>query len=327
VGETAWIVLGRHVRRIEPHETWKMDALSDETKFVIESESFGLELEIARLDSLSLHERTLPHEEEKLLREFKNLVTFENPIIVDRQNIVLDGNHRTYVLKRLGFNCIPVCRIDYLHRNAKLKYWFRLLGNVRDPGLLKKVVGDLRGTLEEVADRNALENRLAGKCSCFGIQQGGFFAVVGFSEDVVTDAVSAYDMLERIQDRLLEEGMKVDYIPCRYLQEKSFCDCLKGEEVVLWTPQITKEMVVHAAVKKQLFAPKSTRHLIPARPIHVNVPALWLKEDVSLEDLKRRFVQFLQHKEMQHLPPGQVVKGRYYEEELFVFVDPPIPVT
>ena len=304
-----------------------MNALSDEIRFVIESESLRLELEIARLDSLLLHERTLPHAADKLLAEFQDLVTVENPIIVDRQNIVLDGNHRTCVLTTLGFTYIPVCRIDYLHESAQLKYWFRLLENVRDPALLRKVVRDLRGTLEEVADGKALESRMAENCSCFGLQQGDSFALVRFGEDVVTDGVSAYEMVEKIQDRLMEEGMKVDYIPCRYLQEKSFCDCLKGEEVVLWTPQITKEIVIRAAMKKKLFAPKSTRHLIPARPIHVNVPARWLKENVSLDALNRRFVRFLQHKEMKHLPPGQVVNGRYYEEELFVFLDPPPPAT
>jgi L-serine kinase (ADP) len=295
--------------------------MSGETIFVIESRSSSLELEIARLDSLYLHERTLPHAAEKLLLEFRNLVTVENPIIVDRRNIVLDGNHRTWVLKKLGFHHIPVCRIDYMDRCAELKYWFRRIGNVRDPGLLKKAVGDLQGTFEQLADRSALEDRLAENCSSFGIQQGDSFAVVRFGEDVVNDAISAYDMMERIQNRLLEEGMIVDYIPCQYVQEETFCDCLKGEEIVLWTPQITKEMVIHAAFEKKLFAPKSTRHLIPARPIHVNVPAPWLKEEVGLETLNQRFVEFLRRKKMNHLPPGQLVNGRYYEEELYVFFD------
>jgi hypothetical protein len=253
--------------RQEHRAAWgprKMSDLREETTFVIESERLRLELEIARLDSLFLHERTLPHAAEKLLLEFKNLITIENPIIIDRQNIVLDGNHRTWVLKKLRFHYIPVCRIDYLHQCAQLKYWFRLLGNVRDPGLLRKVIGDLDGSFEQVTDRNALENQLAGECSCFGVQQGDLFAVVRFKEGVVSDAVGAYDMLERIQDRLLKEGMKVDYIPCQYLQEKSFCDCLKGEEIVLWTPQITKEMVIHAAIERNSLHPSphdiSSRH-------------------------------------------------------------------
>jgi hypothetical protein len=298
-----------------------MDALRGENRFVIEREDLRLELEIARVDSLFLHERILPSVASKLLLEFKNLVNLENPIIVDRNNIVLDGNHRTYVFKKLRFRYIPVCRIEYLHQSTKLRYWFRLLGKVKDPALLRKVVDDLQGTFQLVEDRGALERVMAEQCTCCGIQLGDSFAVIHFREDMVKDAVTAYDVVERIQDRLVEEGLKVDYIPCRYVQDREFCKCLKQGEAILWTPRITKEMVIDAAKKEQLFAPKSTRHLIPVRPINVNLPARWLSEDISLEEINRRFVAFLQGKEVRHLPPGQVIHGRYYEEELFVFLD------
>jgi len=298
-----------------------MDALSRENRFVIESGDLRLELEIAQVSSLFLHERVLPSAANKLLLEFKNLVNLENPIIVDRNNIVLDGNHRTYVLKTLGFRFIPVCRIDYLHETTKLKYWFRHLGTVKDPGTLRKVVADLEGTFENVENRDCLEKLMAEQCTCCGIQWGDSFAVIRFSEDLVKDAVTAYDMVEKIQDRLTREGLQVDYIPCRYSQDRGFCECLKQGDAILWTPHITKTMVIEAARKERLFAPKSTRHLIPARPMNVNLPARWLKEDIDLEAINRRFVAFLQGKEVRHLPPGQVIHGRYYEEELFVFLD------
>lgn len=298
-----------------------MDVGSRENRFVIESGDLRLELEIARVEALFLHERILPSVASRLLLEFKNLVNLENPIIVDGNNIVLDGNHRTYVFKKLGLRYIPVCRIDYLHHGTKLRYWFRLLGNVQNPALLKKVVAEYQGTFQEVEDKGAMEGAMAEHWTCCGIQVGDCFAVIRFSEDVVKDAVSAYDVVEKVQDRLIQEGLNVDYIPCRYTQDRAFCECLKQGEAVLWTPQITKEMVVDAARREKLFPPKSTRHLIPARPMNVNLPARWLKEDVSLEDLNRRFVQFLQAKQVRHLPPGQVIHGRYYEEELFVFLD------
>ena len=298
-----------------------MDAVSAENRFVIEREDLRLKLEIARVDSLLLHERVLPSAADKLLVTFKNLVSLQDPIIVDRNNVVLDGNHRTYVFKKLRFRYIPVCRIDYLHQSTRLKYWFRLLGNVRDPFLLRKVVAEVQGTVQDVENREALQRAMARQWSCCGVQVGDSFAVIHFSEAVVKDAVTAYDLVEKIQDRLIEEGLKVDYIPCRYTQDKRFCECLKEGEAILWTPRISKEMVVDAARKEQLFAPKSTRHLIPARPMNVNLPARWLNEDISLEVINRRFVQFLKGKEVRHLPPGQVIHGRYYEEELFVFLD------
>ena len=292
-----------------------------EDRFIIESESLRLELEMARVDSLLLHERTLPHVASKLILEFKDLVNLENPIIIERNNIVLDGNHRVHVFEELQLRHIPVCRIDYLDQNAKLRYWFRLLRNVVDLEVIKRAVRALRGTFREVRDKEALERVMAEQCYCCGIQQGGFFAVVCFSGEVVRDAVTAYDVLEKFQDRLIKEGTSVDYIPCQYAQDQGFCECLKEREVILWTPQITKEMVIDAAKKEKLFAPKSTRHLIPVRPVNLNFPARLLKEDVSLEEINHRFLQFLEAKEVKRLPPGQVINGRYYEEELFVFLD------
>jgi hypothetical protein len=298
-----------------------MEAIIRQDRFIIESESLRLELDIARVDSLFLHERTLPSLADELILEFKNLVNLENPIIIDKNNIVLDGNHRTYVFKKLQFKYIPVCRIDYLDQSAKLRYWFRLLGNVVNLEVIKRVVRGFHGTFREVKDREELERVMAKQCFCCGIQQAEYFAVIRFSEEVVKDAVTAYDVLEGFQSRLVEEGTRVEYIPCQYAQDREFCACLKEGEVILWTPQITKEMVIDAAKKKKLFAPKSTRHLIAARPINLNFPARMLKEDVSPEEMNRRFLHFLEAKEVKRLSPGQVINGRYYEEELFVFLD------
>jgi len=61
--------------------------------------------------------------------------------------------------------------------------------------------------------------------------------------------------------------------------------------------------------------------LIPARPLNVNIPTPWFKENITLEEINRRFARFLQAKGMRRLSPGQVIDGRFYEEELFVFFD------
>jgi hypothetical protein len=80
-------------------------------------------------------------------------------------------------------------------------------------------------------------------------------------------------------------------------------------------------MVVASATKGDVLPPKTTRHLIPARPLNVNVPVRWFKEDLSLERINQRFSKYLENKSIRHFGPGQVIDGRYYEEELFVFYD------
>jgi hypothetical protein len=80
-------------------------------------------------------------------------------------------------------------------------------------------------------------------------------------------------------------------------------------------------MVAEAAEKRSLFPPKATRHLIPARPLNVNVPSRWFRENISLEEINKRFSRHLQQKEIRRFGPGQTIGGRFYEEELFVFSD------
>jgi hypothetical protein len=150
---------------------------------------------------------------------------------------------------------------------------------------------------------------------------GDRYAVFSFSDEQACDAAGVYDCLETVQTRLLREGMRLDYVPCHYVRETEFRRPIQDGEMVIWTPRITKEMVVECAKKGKLFAPKSTRHLIPARPLHVNVPTQWFREDLPLEEINRRFWSLLRGKELRHIGPGQVIDGRYYEEELFVFYD------
>jgi hypothetical protein len=289
--------------------------------YTIQSESLKLELEILPVASLFAHERLLAPVADRLSLEFRSAPVLENPVIVDQNHIVLDGNHRVHVFKRLQVKHIAVCRIDYMRQEARLRYWFRLLANVKSVDRLKKIAEEFKGRLDYVKDKAALERVMAENFACCGIQHGGVFGVLVFNQETVEDAVSAYDQLETLQARLVEEGIGVEYIPCQYAHEGEFCQCLTDEHVILWTPQITKEMVVEAAKQEKLFAPKTTRHLIPARPLHINVPMSWLREEVSPEAINERFMNHLQAKELRRLAPGQVIHGRYYEEELFVFFD------
>ena len=289
--------------------------------FCLETEHLRMELEIARVESLLLHERILQEVAERLILEFRNWTNLENPIIIEKNNLVIDGNHRAFVFKKLKLRYIPVCRIDYFHQNAKLRYWFRRLGRIRALDLCRNIVENFRGEFDRVDNREVLKKILEENCLLWGVQQGDFFAWVKFGEDIVDDAVSAYDMLERVQGELLKTGVRLDYVPCQYAYDEDFCKTLSGEEIIIWTPQITKEMVVDAARKEKIFAPKTTRHLIPARPLNVNVPTMWFKENLSLDEINKRFLHFLEGKEIRRLGPGQVINGRYYEEELFVFYD------
>ena len=289
--------------------------------FCIKTENLSLDLQVVPVASLLFHEEILPDKAQKLYLEFRNLANLQNPIIVEKNHIVLDGNHRAFVFRALNFRYIPVCKIDYFHKRAELRYWFRLLANVKSIDQIKDAIDEIGGTLREVQAKKDLADFLKKNHFACGIQRGDYYGFVTLPEEKVSDVVDAYALIEIIQKRLTEQGAELRFVPCQQIQENDCRETMKDDEWVIWTPHMTKEMVVDAAKKGRLFAPKSTRHCIPARPLNVNVPTPWFKENISLEKINERFKRFLEGKKVRRFGPGQVIDGRYYGEEVFVFYE------
>lgn len=289
--------------------------------FNIKTESLELNLQVVPVGSLLLHEEILPDLARKLLIEFNNWANLQNPIIVDENHIVLDGNHRAFVFRKLKFRYIPVCKIDYFHEKAELRYWFRLLTRVASMDFVKEVTEEVGGHFRKVKDKETLSDLLRNNRFACGVQRRDEYAVITFPKDRIADAVDAYAYMEKIRKRLTEQNEECGFIPCQHVLEDDFHETLKDDDMVIWTPHMTKEMVVDAAKRGRVFAPKSTRHCIPARPLNVNVPTPWFKENVTIEEINQRFEDFLRAKKLQRFGPGQVIDGRYYGEEVFIFYD------
>jgi hypothetical protein len=285
----------------------------------IKTNKLSLELEVVPVKTLLQHEQIIPHKVSRLTYEFKNFAHLQNPVIVDENHVVLDGNHRTHVFRALNFRYIPVCKIDYLNDNTKLRRWFRLLGNISNVDIIKNTFESSGCRLHPVPNKSSLMEALEANTDACGIQRTDGFIFIEFPKCLSQDAVAIFDLLQQIQQQLISMEISLDYIPCNVVHTEQFCQKLNANEAVVWTPRLTKKIVIASAKKKKIFAPKTTRHVIPARPLNVNVPGYWLKENISLEEINQRFEIFLQTKQMRRFGPGQVIDGRYYEEELFVF--------
>jgi hypothetical protein len=179
----------------------------------------------------------------------------------------------------------------------------------------------LGGEFIQAADGETLRSLLKRHRLCLGLHHGGRYFLIRFPKDLVTGAVTAYSIVESLQVRLIEAGAELKYVPCQSILDDKPHVRASGDEVALWTPHITKEMVLNAAKREKVFSPKTTRHLIPARPLNVNIPLHWLRENQPLEKINERFSGLLKKKGVKRFGPGQVIGGRYYEEELFVFFD------
>lgn len=290
--------------------------------YQLKSKKLCLTLEIVPVASLLEHEQILLDKANRLIFEFQNLASLQNPIIVDENHVVLDGNHRTYVFKQLRFRYIPVCKIDYFDPTTKLRCWFRLLGNISSFEMIQAGFESAGCQIFPVEDKMALQNAMDSNPGACGLQCSQQFFLVAFPDTVSQDAVAMYDLLQQIQQDLTASNVSLEYVPCNAVHKKDFCQMLTSRNVVLWTPKLSKETVVSSAKENKVFAPKTTRHVLPARPLNVNIPGFWLKEKVSLEEINQRFHKHLRAKQVKRFAPGQIIDGRYYEEELYVFYNP-----
>jgi hypothetical protein len=75
---------------------------------------------------------------------------------------------------------------------------------------------------------------------------------------------------------------------------------------------------VETAIKKKVFHHKSTRMVIPVRPLFVNVPNELLHSELKPEKVNEKFIEHLASKKIRRLPPGQRIDRRY-EEKIIVF--------
>jgi hypothetical protein len=287
--------------------------------YCIKTNKLTLGLEVVPVKTLLQHEQIIPHKAARLTFEFKNLAHLQNPVIVDENLVVLDGNHRTHVFNALNFRYIPVCKIDYLNDNTKLRRWFRLLGHIPNIDIIINTFESSGCRLHPVPDKSSLMEALEANTDACGVQRSDGCIFIEFPERVSQDAVATFDLLQQIQQQLISMEISLDYIPCNAVHTEPFCQKLNANQAVVWTPILTKKIVIASAKKKKIFAPKTTRHVIPARPLNVNVPGYWLNENIPLKEINQRFETFLRAKQVRRFGPGQIIDGRYYEEELFVF--------
>lgn len=279
--------------------------------FTITHPLLSFKITLHELDKLHVHEEIIPELVENLARKISDDGSFFHPIVVERGcSVVLDGMHRVAASKKMGFRYIPVCLVDYDNPNIQVGSWYRLFQNPSLQEALEVCVGlglsvqegSFDGHLKLIERREAIAALFSSERS---------LALQGAARGIK----DAYDLIRDIGEHLRRRGSMIRYDTENEAQKKVNDGRIS---IGLATPVISKNEIVAVALSDRIFAPKSTRHIIPARPMAVNIPTDWLWGDLSLGETNRMMVDLLKSKRIERLPPGQVL-DRKYDEELFVF--------
>jgi len=268
------------------------------------------------VDELHIHEEIVPELLGRLLNDMRSSSFFKDPIIADaRTGVVLDGMHRVAASRELGLRYLPVCSVDYGDPRIKIGCWYRV---ARGTGakfeemlklfrLILVLLGlDMEPSSFEEAKRALDERRAtaslltAKECYLITAKKTGIH--------------ESYSWIKRVERVLKEEGFGVSY-----WMEEDAVKTIDPDTVVMMVPCVRKEEVTETALAGKVFAHKTTRHILPARPVGLNVPVEWLKGDKPLKELDRMFVGHISGQKVNHLPRGSTFDGRRYDEELIVF--------
>jgi len=281
--------------------------------YVISHEKLNLYITVLDISSLYLHEETIPEILDQLAQSIKKDGCLKHPVIVDgKTHVVLDGMHRVAALEKLGYARIPVCLVDYENPTITVGCWYRTIKG--DKALEQNVTQphQVGLTFEKV---NEVDDRRLGVSSVVAAMKGQEKAFLVCSP--FRNLKEAYDIIKRIEERLKTSGFEV-----AYETELDALSKLRRQDVdaVLLTPKLTKSAIISTALSGSVFSYKATRHVIPARPLDLDVPLSLLKDDKkSLEAVNEEMRRMLQKRRLRRVAAGSVLKGRRYEEDLYLF--------
>jgi hypothetical protein len=275
--------------------------------------SITLDVAVVGIDEVKPHEETIPSLLSQLTAEIRRDGILRNPIVVDRESLViLDGMHRLAALKSLGCLRIPVCLVEYSSPFVKLGCWYRSFVDSGWRDKVRSVLTALNLRFTESDVRAAETKVVNGSAVAFKSLSESLVATDGF-----VGGLGVFNAVQQIERGLLQLGLRMTYDTESDAQARLQAGL--AEVVMSYTPA-TKEIVLQTAMSGATFPPKTTRHIIPARPMGVNLPLSLLRNrSLSTKEVNAGFVASLRGRKLTRMPPGSLDDGRRYEEDLYVF--------
>ena len=203
------------------------------------------------------HEQVVRPQVELLKENLKRLGYFFRPIlVVKKHNVVLDGHHRVQALKEMGGVRIPCIEIKYLNNpEITLATWFPLytgdannfLTNLQQMGIESKPIDDIDETTFQNTEYGFSLYSLEGNWLLKGTQQ---------------------NLFQKFLDTYNPE--KFEYVKT---MDFAFTAVKKRTaSFALLRKSLTKQDVINTAKSGNVFAPKTTRHILTYKYQDIKVP-------------------------------------------------------
>jgi hypothetical protein len=267
-----------------------------------------LELSIVPMNEIKPHEETIPDLLDSLTRDLRRTRLQRDPILVDHEtHVALDGMHRRAALKALGAKFAVCAEYDYRSEDIKLERWLRYF-IAPDKKLLSQfsTLFDLK-TCDDY--RRAAKSVDSGASSVALLSAGD-----SYLNGKKAGVYETYAKVKKADALCKAAKISIEFAP-----ELSRFELFTSESVyVLYPVVLTKEDVLEVAMKNTEFPCKTTRHIVPVRPMGIYFPLEDLRNsskeecETKLEDIVRLSKISREEREIWY-------EGRRYSEPLAIF--------
>ena len=272
----------------------------------VSSKNLNLKIALLELSLLKPHEEVIDNLVRKLSNEMESESEVRDPLIIDeKDHVILDGMHRFNSLKRLRCRFAPCCLIDYDNPEIKVESWYRVFNIEQSEKFAEQLLEDFAVNYKREKDAlSGSEIILANEGRRFVPTQ------------LIDDVQSARRAVE-LERAVSLKGYKVEYQPSIVAIQRWKSG---NAHFVIPLPNFTKRRIRELGEKEILLPHKSTCHVIPSRPLRLDVPLSLLRnENITPTEANSRLTELLSSRKIDRKPPGSIIDGRRYEEELLVF--------
>lgn len=279
--------------------------------FLIRAEKLDLEIRLVDLTVLHLHEQIIPELLKKIQRSLSREGVMRDPVIVDCASlVVLDGVHRVAALRKMGCLRALACMVDYANPAIEVKAWYRTVNRRDSPSRLEAIIRGLGLSYE----RRAIDIRNPPSGTGLSVIDQSGTALRIDKESSLRDSFSSLELIER---KAKASGLRFEYETEDDAMEKLL---RRKVGAVISLPQASKSFIAEVGSRDDLLPHKVTRHIIPARPLGVEIPVDVLRDSrLSLTQANEELERRLRSRSVKRMPQGSVVAGRRYDEEIYMF--------
>lgn len=281
-----------------------MDTDPSSEGFRIKNAKIPIILSLRPIEELRPHEETVRLSLDALVALLSRDPILRHPIIVDEKTgLVLDGTHRLAALRELDCQFAPCALVDYENSEVRVERWFRAIG-----GTQLRDFGSKLAKLEPRPTESANAEQCLSNRTCYASLENHDSCLV-FSASTRDPVELAYAGFE-IEKVARDERLKITY--------EDIKSPPPSNAFTLSTIAVEKSEVMEASNHHRVFPPKTTRHVIPSRPLGIGVSLSLLRES-DLGEAQGKFLKHLHSKHLEHKPEGSWIGSRRYQEEVFTF--------